>query len=82
MRFRLWCVTSLIVGLGVLPVSAQTPQATAPQAAPTATARVRVYLDCFDCFPDYLRDQIDWVDFVRDPQGTAPRAGPDRTRRA
>jgi hypothetical protein len=27
-----------------------------------------VDLDCIDCFPDYLRDQIDWVDFVRDPQ--------------
>jgi hypothetical protein len=30
-----------------------------------------VYLDCFDCFPEYLRDQIDWVDFVREPQDAA-----------
>jgi hypothetical protein len=27
-----------------------------------------VYLDCRDCFDDYLRDEIDWVDFVRQPQ--------------
>jgi hypothetical protein len=35
--------------------------------------RVRVYLDCFDfgqdaCFPQFLRDEIDFVDFVRQPQ--------------
>jgi len=27
-----------------------------------------VYLDCGQCFSDYLRDQITWVDFVRQPQ--------------
>lgn len=76
MRVRLMCFTSLIVGLSVLPLSAQTPppapavpQGTpATPQAPTGVERVRVYLDCFECFPDYLRDQIDWVDFVREPQ--------------
>lgn len=33
-----------------------------------APARLRVYLDCGDCFSEYLRDQIKWVDFVRQPQ--------------
>lgn len=40
-----------------------------PQADPPATGgRLRVYLDCFDCFQTYLRDEIEWVDFVRQPQ--------------
>jgi hypothetical protein len=48
----------------------QTPPASPPaQAAqqPTTTTRLRVYLDC-DCFQDYLRDEIRFVDFVRQPQ--------------
>ena len=36
--------------------------------APAASDRVRVYLDCFDCFPQFLRDEITFVDFVRQPQ--------------
>lgn len=35
---------------------------------PVQSQRLRVYLDCFDCFPEYLRDEIDFVDFVRQPQ--------------
>ncbi len=30
--------------------------------------RLRVFLDCNSCYQDYLRDQIKWVDFVRQPQ--------------
>lgn len=30
-------------------------------------ARLRVFLDC-NCFAEFLRDQITWVDFVRQPQ--------------
>jgi len=44
--------------------SAQEPSAPPPGSSP----RLRVYLDCSDCFDDYLRDEIDWVDFVRRPQ--------------
>src|SRR5262245_38051255 len=42
--------------------------------APAAVAqgpppRLRVFPDCSaNCFEDYLRDQIRWVDFVRQPQ--------------
>lgn len=36
--------------------------------AQVAAPRLRVYLDCGDCFSEYLRDQIKWVDFVRQPQ--------------
>jgi hypothetical protein len=46
--------------------SSPPPQAQAP--APGARARLRVYLDCSDCFPDFLREEIHWVDFVRQPQ--------------
>jgi hypothetical protein len=51
---------------------AQPPQATPPSptpaqvmAAPDARQRLRVFLDCGDCFSEYLRSEISWVDFVR-----------------
>ena len=37
-------------------------------APATSTPRLRVFLDCSDCFPDFLREEIRWVDFVRQPQ--------------
>src|SRR5688500_9811250 len=43
--------------------STQVPTAVGPDAA----ARLRVYLEC-DCFQEYLRDELGWVDFVRQPQ--------------
>jgi hypothetical protein len=52
----------------------EAPQAAQPAAPVQAgNGRVRVYLDCFgggqnSCFPEYLRDEIDFVDFVRQPQ--------------
>jgi hypothetical protein len=40
-----------------------------PAAAQDApSTRLRVYPDCQNCFEDYLRDEIRWVDFVRQPQ--------------
>jgi hypothetical protein len=42
----------------------QAPPTPAP-APPGQPRRLRVFLDCFDCFQDYLRDEIRWVDFVR-----------------
>ena len=50
---------------------AQTPPAPPPKPAPAlaapATTRLRVFLEC-DCFSEYLRDEIEWVDFVNQPQ--------------
>src|SRR5262245_41282638 len=42
----------------------------APAAAAQGTPpRLRAFPDCSaNCFEDYLRDQIRWVDFVRQPQ--------------
>jgi hypothetical protein len=45
-------------------VEPQTQAQTPPPAPPVG--RLRVFLDCFDCFSSFLRDEIDWVDFVRD----------------
>lgn len=33
---------------------------------PAQAARLQVFLDCHDCFADYLREETDFVDFVRD----------------
>jgi hypothetical protein len=43
---------------------AQAPPA-APASSPQSAARLRVFLDC-ECFSDYLREEIEWVTFVRD----------------
>lgn len=37
------------------------------QQAPSPAQRLRVFLDC-DCFEEYIREQLTWVDFVRQPQ--------------
>ena len=37
-------------------------------AAQETPARLRVFPDCDNCFEDYLRNEIRWVDFVRQPQ--------------
>lgn len=43
--------------------------AASPAAAQAPSSeRVRVYLDCFDCFQQFLRDEISFVDFVRQAQ--------------
>lgn len=62
----------ILVCLPSVPAAAQPPVAAPPQVEQPpvlspASLRLRVYLDC-DCFQSYLRDQIDWVDFVRQPQ--------------
>lgn len=55
----------IVAGLAIAqPAWAQTPPQPAAQAA---AARLRVFLDC-DCFSEFLREEIGWVDFVRQPQ--------------
>ena len=61
---RLLLGALLMVLTGSADALAQTP--TPAQTAPAGT-RLRVFLDC-DCFQEYLRDEIKWVDFVRQPQ--------------
>ena len=47
------------------PPAGQKPSAPQTPASPSQTARLRVFLDCGDCFQEFLRDEIEWVDFVR-----------------
>ena len=55
---------ALVVALISTPLVAQAHAQTPPQAN-----RLRVFLECGDCFETYLRDEIEWLDFVRDPAG-------------
>jgi hypothetical protein len=60
-----------VVLLGADAASAQTPPPVTPppQAAVQAPAgqRLRVFLEC-DCFETYLREELDFVDYVRQAQ--------------
>lgn len=61
----------LLLSVLFLPIPALAQVPAPPVAAGQSVAdarRLRVYLDCGDCFSEYLRDQIKWVDFVRQPQ--------------
>ncbi|MCC7044091.1 MAG: hypothetical protein IT183_09520 [Acidobacteria bacterium] len=41
---------------------------TTPAPPSPAGTRLRVYLEACNCFEQFLRDEITWVDFVRQPQ--------------
>jgi hypothetical protein len=51
-----------------IPAWAQAVTPPAAQSPGVAQRRLRVYLDCGECFSEYLREEITWVDFVRQPQ--------------
>ena len=36
-------------------------------SAQNANGRLKVYLDCNQCFGDYIREEVDMVEYVRDP---------------
>jgi hypothetical protein len=70
--FRLVTALSILLAGTQSAWAGQTPPATpatqvAPAAQKPAGARLRVFLDC-DCFQDYLRDEIKFVDFVHQAQ--------------
>src|SRR5688572_32984306 len=35
--------------------------------AQETNGRLKVYLDCNNCFGDYIREEVDMVEYVRDP---------------
>src|SRR6187402_2287010 len=35
--------------------------------AQDVNGRLKVYLDCGNCFGDYVREEVDMVEYVRDP---------------
>lgn len=57
-------LTPLVARAQVEPLQAQQTVPQATQSSP----RLRVFLDCHDCFPEFLRDEIHFVDFVRQAQ--------------
>ncbi len=67
---RLAGAVVIIGGLLVTPDVTLGQSIPAPPAASAARQgqRLRVFLDCNECFPEYLRSEIDWVDFVRQAQ--------------
>ncbi len=67
---RLLALCFVAVGTAAAPASSQA-QTTQPQAVTNPSKqgqRLRVFLDCGNCFSEYLRGEIDWVDFVRQAQ--------------
>ena len=52
--------------LAVTLAVAQPPALAQPAPTRPAGARIQVFLDCRGCFSDYLREEIGFVDFVRD----------------
>lgn len=67
---RLVALCLVILGVAAVPAAslAQTVQPPAGTTSPSQVRRLRVYLDCQECFSEYLRGEIDWVDFVRQAQ--------------
>jgi hypothetical protein len=59
--FRL-VLTAVSVGFA-LPAPAS---AAPPQTAQPSQARLKIFLDCDGCFQDFLREEVEFVDYVRD----------------
>lgn len=71
MHFKTRCVFTIgLAALLLAPavIQAQTVQPPGATTSPSQVRRLRVYLDCEDCFTEYLRGEIEWVDFVRQAQ--------------
>lgn len=65
LSIRVLAAAAFVVGM-VTAVRAQ-PAADPDRAAPADT-RLRVYLESCGCFESFVREEVDWVDFVRQPQ--------------
>ena len=70
LRLTLTALAALTLLPPIASAQATTPPTTTPAVVqtPQASGRLRVFLDCDACFETYLRDEIDWIDFVRQPQ--------------
>jgi hypothetical protein len=57
-----WAIAAICLQLAAAsPLGAAAPQPTQPSAGP-----LKVFLDCGNCFPDFLRTEVTFVDYVRD----------------
>ena len=61
-RFVLACALIVFVFFMFVPAGAfgQTPST-------SGAGRLKVYLDCNECFGNFLREEVDFVEYVRDP---------------
>lgn len=58
----------LICAFLLTPLVGATPSAASAQTTDSVAAGLRIFLDCGRCDEDYLRTEIDFVDYVRDRQ--------------
>jgi hypothetical protein len=52
-----------MISLTLLPATISAGQ----QSSDPQPPRLRIYLDCDDCYADFIRDQVNVVEYVRDP---------------
>jgi hypothetical protein len=58
----------LVLFAGLLAASAGVTRQAAAQTPAAASGRLRVHIESCNCFTDFLRTEITWVDFVRQQQ--------------
>ena len=66
-RAAIWRIVRLVLPITI--VLAESSRADAQQAGPPAPQRpglLKVFLDCENCFADFLRTEVAFVDYVRD----------------
>src|SRR5580765_6600320 len=62
----LFLITALLAGALNGTAWAQNPSTPAQTPQPATAAMVRVFLDCNSCDEEYLRQNVQFVDYVRD----------------
>src|SRR6267378_3713072 len=69
LRLAFFCLSATLAAIACSPLKAQQPT---PQPAPSNSAppsvKLRVFLDCNFCDFDFMRTEINFVDYVRDRQ--------------
>ena len=58
---NLFLTAGLLIGVFAAPAAAQEPT-----PAPASQQLLRVFIDCFECDTEYLRQNVQFVDYVRD----------------
>jgi hypothetical protein len=59
---------AIVLALIVVPASSAAGPQPPPGQQAAAAPQLKVFLDCEDCFSDFLRSEIEFIDYVRDPK--------------
>jgi hypothetical protein len=59
---------AIVLALIVVPASSAAGLQPPPGQQAAAAPQLKVFLDCEDCFSDFLRSEIEFIDYVRDPK--------------